>query len=115
VFKESGTATKLIYFSPNDALEVSVYTTTGFLNTAGWTMVESVLWAYCMFCAFVCLHIAVYFAARGSCEPVCRHGCQFGRCILPDTCRCDFSYVGANCSAECACNKHSNCAGVTEL
>jgi len=43
VFKESGTATKLIYFRQNDALEVSVYTTTGFLNTAGWTTVESVL------------------------------------------------------------------------
>jgi len=30
-------------------------------------------------------------------------------------CGCDFGYVGANCSTECQCNKHSDCLGETEL
>uniref|UniRef100_A0A146L5D8 Multiple epidermal growth factor-like domains protein 8 n=2 Tax=Lygus hesperus TaxID=30085 RepID=A0A146L5D8_LYGHE len=51
----------------------------------------------------------------GDCVPVCTQGCVRGRCTAPDTCTCDFGYVGANCSIQCQCNGHSHCAGPDRL
>ncbi|KAE8593599.1 hypothetical protein XENTR_v10019212 [Xenopus tropicalis] len=48
----------------------------------------------------------------GLCRPVCDHGCVNGTCVEPNRCRCDFGYVGENCSVACPCNKHSNCLGL---
>ncbi|XP_078507442.1 multiple epidermal growth factor-like domains protein 8 isoform X2 [Lissotriton helveticus] len=48
----------------------------------------------------------------GLCRPVCDQGCVNGTCVEPNRCQCHFGYVGQNCSVECQCNKHSNCAGV---
>ncbi|XP_034236737.1 multiple epidermal growth factor-like domains protein 8 [Thrips palmi] len=54
-------------------------------------------------------------AERKSCVPVCSQGCVRGLCIEPNRCLCDFGYVGANCSIQCQCNGHSNCAGPDKL
>ncbi|XP_035828225.1 multiple epidermal growth factor-like domains protein 8 [Aplysia californica] len=51
-------------------------------------------------------------AVTKNCEPVCHQGCVHGSCVKPDDCRCDFGWVGSNCSVECQCNKHSNCQSV---
>ncbi|XP_077312743.1 multiple epidermal growth factor-like domains protein 8 [Lithobates pipiens] len=48
----------------------------------------------------------------GLCHPVCEHGCVNGTCVEPNSCRCDFGYVGENCSVACRCNKHSDCEGL---
>ncbi|XP_011762843.2 multiple epidermal growth factor-like domains protein 8 isoform X1 [Macaca nemestrina] len=48
----------------------------------------------------------------GLCRPVCAQGCVNGSCVEPDHCRCHFGFVGRNCSTECRCNRHSECAGV---
>ncbi|ETN65266.1 laminin subunit gamma-3 [Anopheles darlingi] len=58
-----------------------------------------------------------YSASPGSteCMPVCSQGCVRGNCIEPNVCECDFGYVGANCSIQCQCNGHSNCAGPGQL
>ncbi|XP_046588912.1 multiple epidermal growth factor-like domains protein 8 isoform X1 [Neodiprion lecontei] len=58
---------------------------------------------------------AVNEFGRSICVPVCSQGCVRGTCIEPDVCRCDFGYVGANCSIQCQCNGHSNCAGPDKL
>uniref|UniRef100_A0A8C8VJG7 Multiple EGF like domains 8 n=1 Tax=Pelusios castaneus TaxID=367368 RepID=A0A8C8VJG7_9SAUR len=50
--------------------------------------------------------------ATGLCRPVCEQGCVNGTCVEPNLCRCHFGYVGENCSAECRCNRHSDCAGI---
>ncbi|XP_050786388.1 multiple epidermal growth factor-like domains protein 8 isoform X7 [Gopherus flavomarginatus] len=50
--------------------------------------------------------------ASGLCRPVCQQGCVNGTCVEPNRCRCHFGYVGENCSVECRCNRHSDCAGV---
>ncbi|KAI1886275.1 hypothetical protein AGOR_G00212320 [Albula goreensis] len=34
--------------------------------------------------------------------------------VLSRVCQCHFGFVGDNCSSQCRCNKHSNCAGVTQ-
>ncbi|XP_015608730.1 multiple epidermal growth factor-like domains protein 8 isoform X2 [Cephus cinctus] len=52
---------------------------------------------------------------RKKCEPMCTQGCVRGSCVEPNVCRCDFGYVGANCSIQCQCNGHSNCAGPDKL
>lgn len=52
---------------------------------------------------------------RKTCVPMCIQGCVRGTCIEPNICRCDFGYVGANCSIQCQCNGHSNCAGPDKL
>lgn len=49
------------------------------------------------------------------CVPVCKQGCVHGRCVEPDRCDCDFGYVGVNCSIQCQCNGHANCAGPDKL
>ncbi|KAK0091776.1 hypothetical protein PV326_002712 [Microctonus aethiopoides] len=53
--------------------------------------------------------------SRKTCVPMCTQGCVRGTCIEPNVCRCDFGYVGANCSIQCQCNGHSNCAGPDKL
>lgn len=57
----------------------------------------------------------IYFISRKICVPMCTQGCVRGTCIEPNICRCDFGYVGANCSIQCQCNGHSNCAGPDRL
>lgn len=52
------------------------------------------------------------FSVSGQCEPVCAQGCVNGTCVSPGVCQCHFGFVGDNCSSQCSCNKHSNCAGV---
>ncbi|XP_015121638.1 multiple epidermal growth factor-like domains protein 8 [Diachasma alloeum] len=52
---------------------------------------------------------------RKTCVPMCTQGCVRGTCVEPNVCRCDFGYVGANCSIQCQCNGHSNCAGPDKL
>ncbi|CAM1295013.1 MEGF8 (predicted) [Pycnogonum litorale] len=54
-------------------------------------------------------------AADGTCRPVCSQGCINGTCTEPGVCRCLFGYVGNNCSTQCQCNGHSNCAGPNHL
>lgn len=56
-----------------------------------------------------------YSEYKSQCEPVCSQGCVRGVCIAPNVCSCDFGYVGANCSIQCQCNGHSNCAGPDKL
>ncbi|XP_039280047.1 multiple epidermal growth factor-like domains protein 8 isoform X2 [Nilaparvata lugens] len=56
-----------------------------------------------------------YRSNGADCVPVCSQGCVRGACISPDECRCDFGYVGANCSIQCQCNGHSQCAGPDRL
>lgn len=52
---------------------------------------------------------------RKTCVPTCVQGCVRGTCVEPNECRCDFGYVGANCSIQCQCNGHSNCEGPDKL
>lgn len=54
-------------------------------------------------------------SSKKKCLPVCTQGCVRGKCIEPDLCLCDFGYVGSNCSIQCQCNGHSNCAGPDQL
>uniref|UniRef100_A0A8D8PUQ8 Multiple epidermal growth factor-like domains protein 8 n=1 Tax=Cacopsylla melanoneura TaxID=428564 RepID=A0A8D8PUQ8_9HEMI len=49
------------------------------------------------------------------CVPVCSQGCVRGVCAAPDKCQCDFGYVGVNCSIQCQCNGHADCAGPDKL
>ncbi|KAL4708142.1 hypothetical protein ACJJTC_009921 [Scirpophaga incertulas] len=51
----------------------------------------------------------------GVCAAVCSQGCVRGSCVQPDVCRCDFGYVGANCTIQCQCNGHSHCEGPDKL
>ncbi|XP_026680192.1 multiple epidermal growth factor-like domains protein 8 [Diaphorina citri] len=51
----------------------------------------------------------------GECVPVCSQGCVRGVCSEPDKCQCDFGYVGVNCSIQCQCNGHADCAGPDKL
>lgn len=51
----------------------------------------------------------------GACAAVCSQGCVRGVCVQPDRCRCDFGYVGANCTIQCQCNGHSHCEGPDKL
>lgn len=46
-------------------------------------------------------------AADFECIPICPLGCEYGFCEEPNFCKCDFGYVGANCSTKCSCNGHS--------
>ena len=52
-------------------------------------------------------------SVSGQCEPVCSQGCVNGSCVSPGVCHCHFGFVGENCSSQCRCNKHSNCANVS--
>ena len=49
------------------------------------------------------------------CIPVCPQGCVYGRCTAPNTCTCNFGYVGTDCSLHCQCNGHSECEGPDQL
>lgn len=51
----------------------------------------------------------------GQCMPICDNGCDHGQCIEPNNCECDFGWVGKNCSIQCQCSGHSNCAGPDQL
>ncbi|MPC59517.1 Multiple epidermal growth factor-like domains protein 8 [Portunus trituberculatus] len=65
---------------------------------------------------YQCVCAAGYnMTAPGQCAPVCSQGCERGTCVLPDVCACHFGYVGANCSTQCLCHGHSNCAGPDQL
>lgn len=57
---------------------------------------------------------SLLFSVSGQCEPVCAQGCVNGTCVSPGVCQCHFGFVGDNCSSQCSCNKHSNCAGVNK-
>jgi hypothetical protein len=59
--------------------------------------------------------VNILHVCRSVCVPVCMQGCVHGSCVEPDICRCDFSYVGANCSIHCQCNNHADCAGPDKL
>ncbi|XP_074538910.1 multiple epidermal growth factor-like domains protein 8 isoform X3 [Halichoeres trimaculatus] len=61
-----------------------------------------------------CKHGYILSSVSGQCEPVCAQGCVNGTCMSPGVCRCHFGFVGDNCSSQCSCNKHSNCAGVSK-
>lgn len=50
-----------------------------------------------------------------NCLPICLLGCVHGNCVEPGVCKCDFGYVGNNCSIQCLCNGHSNCVGPDRL
>lgn len=54
-------------------------------------------------------------AGNPMCEPVCHEGCDQGKCVRPNECKCNFGYVGRNCSTLCHCNGHSDCAGPDHL
>ncbi|KAJ9576933.1 hypothetical protein L9F63_006499, partial [Diploptera punctata] len=64
---------------------------------------------------FKCVCGQGYKSEKSACVPVCSQGCVHGLCVEPDVCHCDFSYVGANCSIQCQCNNHANCAGPDKL
>lgn len=64
---------------------------------------------------FTCICGPGYKEERSTCVPVCSKGCVRGVCVEPNVCRCDFGYVGSNCSIQCQCNGHSNCAGPDRL
>lgn len=49
------------------------------------------------------------------CLPICVHGCVHGTCVEPGSCKCDFGYVGNNCSIQCSCYGNSDCAGPDRL
>ena len=49
------------------------------------------------------------------CQPICPLGCVHGNCVDPGVCDCNFGYVGKNCSIQCLCSGHSNCAGPDQL
>jgi len=69
------------------------------------------------FASHICLLVSgsVYYSySKQTCEPICKQGCLYGQCTHSDVCTCFFGYVGANCSADCKCNKHSNCKSVRE-
>lgn len=59
-----------------------------------------------------CLISTCPHSVTGLCRPVCAQGCVNGSCVEPDHCQCHFGFVGRNCSTECRCNRHSECAGV---
>ncbi|XP_014282328.1 multiple epidermal growth factor-like domains protein 8 [Halyomorpha halys] len=64
---------------------------------------------------YKCICAKGYSDHGGDCVPVCSQGCVRGRCTAPDTCKCDFGYVGSNCSIQCLCNGHSDCLGPDKL
>ena len=65
---------------------------------------------------FECVCASGYnMTESGICAPVCNQGCIHGICIEPNNCSCNFGFVGENCSIECNCNGHSNCAGPDKL
>ncbi|XP_042899680.1 multiple epidermal growth factor-like domains protein 8 [Parasteatoda tepidariorum] len=49
------------------------------------------------------------------CIPICKQGCVNGTCVQPDECKCNFGFVGNNCSIMCKCNGHSDCPSPEEL
>lgn len=49
------------------------------------------------------------------CLPICPAGCVHGECVDPGVCKCNFGYVGNNCSIQCLCSGHSDCAGPDKL
>ncbi|VVD02143.1 unnamed protein product, partial [Leptidea sinapis] len=55
------------------------------------------------------------YSTRTTCAAVYGSGCVRGACVQPDECRCDFGYVGANCTIQCQCNGHAHCEGPDKL
>ena len=60
---------------------------------------------------FECVCSDGYVSEGHVCRPVCSQGCLHGDCVEPNVCRCHFGFVGSNCSIQCRCNGHSECAG----
>ena len=51
----------------------------------------------------------ISFLFSGKCKPHCHDKCMNGTCTRPDTCSCNFGYVGKQCEKECKCYGNSNC------
>ncbi|PZC82381.1 hypothetical protein B5X24_HaOG210422 [Helicoverpa armigera] len=66
-------------------------------------------------CACGAGHKRAGAGGAGGCVAVCSQGCVRGACVQPDVCRCEFGYVGANCTIQCQCNGHSDCEGPDKL
>lgn len=64
---------------------------------------------------FKCICADGYENVGGTCLPICKQGCFQGTCVHPEICKCDFGYVGDNCSIACKCSGHSDCAGPDKL
>lgn len=64
---------------------------------------------------FDCICGEGYKSVDGGCLPICKQGCFHGSCVHPNVCKCDFGYVGHNCSIACKCSGHSDCAGPNQL
>lgn len=64
---------------------------------------------------FDCVCAEGYKSVDGVCQPICNQGCLYGTCVHPNVCKCDFGYVGHNCSIACKCSGHSDCAGPNQL
>ncbi|XP_055375614.1 multiple epidermal growth factor-like domains protein 8 isoform X2 [Condylostylus longicornis] len=64
---------------------------------------------------YKCVCAEGYRDENGICIPVCKLGCENGECVSPDDCKCNFGYVGPNCSIACECNGHSDCSGPDQL
>ncbi|PIK35052.1 putative multiple epidermal growth factor-like domains protein 8 [Apostichopus japonicus] len=66
--------------------------------------------------SYICICMDGYNRnSDGVCSPVCSSTCEYGICVAPDTCQCDFGYVGDTCSDKCNCNNHSACPGPDSL
>ncbi|QQP51302.1 Uncharacterized protein FKW44_012624, partial [Caligus rogercresseyi] len=66
--------------------------------------------------SYACVCNEGYEAQEGKgCQPICDQGCMHGDCVKPGVCQCHFSFVGDDCSKECLCNGHSECAGPDHL
>lgn len=64
---------------------------------------------------FECVCGEGYKNVDGDCLPICKDGCFHGTCVHPNVCKCDFGFVGHNCSIACKCSGHSDCAGPNQL
>ncbi|XP_065199121.1 multiple epidermal growth factor-like domains protein 8 isoform X1 [Sycon ciliatum] len=51
---------------------------------------------------------------NGQCVPVCPSDCgEYGQCVSPNVCKCDYHWTGSRCRTPCECNGHSDCQDAT--